>query len=47
MDVLSIQGLMRKLQSYEKKINEIHKDISAHALFFILTIYLFLSREKS
>jgi hypothetical protein len=29
MDVLSIQGLMGKLQTHEKRVNEIQKDVGA------------------
>jgi hypothetical protein len=29
MDVLSIQGLMGKLQPHEKRVNEIQKDVGA------------------
>jgi hypothetical protein len=29
MDVFSIQGLMKKLQFYEERINEIQEDMSA------------------
>jgi len=33
IDVLSIQGLIGKLQVYEERVNEIQKDMDARALF--------------
>jgi hypothetical protein len=34
MDVRSIQGLMRKLQVHEERVNEIQEDMSAQVFFF-------------
>jgi hypothetical protein len=34
MDVLSIQGLMGKLQLDKEKVNEIQEDVGAQAFFF-------------
>jgi hypothetical protein len=33
MDVRSIQGLMRKLQVHEEKVNEIQEDVGAQVFF--------------
>jgi hypothetical protein len=33
MDILSIQGLMGKVQTYKEIVNEIQEDVSAQALF--------------